>query len=152
MIWEAGFAAGDLVAHIYDDVPDALRAWHERGVPVFVYSSGSVLAQRLWFAHTPFGDLTPLLAGYFDTRSAGAKREPSSYAAITAAIALPPDRTMFASDSAAELDAAKAAGWRTVHVRRPDEDVPPAHGHPESVDLGAVARDPAGPVVEAGTD
>lgn len=143
MMWEAGFAAGELAAHLYDDVPEAMGAWWDAGVRVYVYSSGSVLAQRLWFGHTAFGDLTPRLSGYFDTRNAGPKRDRSSYEAITAAIGIPAGRTLFASDTPEELDAAQQAGWRTVQVVRPGENVRPATGHRQASDLRQVGLDPA---------
>ena len=31
-IWAAGFAAGELASHFFDDVVPRLRAWHGRGV------------------------------------------------------------------------------------------------------------------------
>jgi len=120
-IWEHGFARGDLVSHFYPDAIPALRAWHAAGHALYVYSSGSVSAQRAWFGHSPAGDLLPLLAGHFDTENAGAKRVADSYRAITAAIGADPAGTVFLSDLVAELDAAREAGWRTVCVRRPGE-------------------------------
>jgi enolase-phosphatase E1 len=132
-IWERGFAAGELVAHFYDDAIPALRAWHAAGLRLYVFSSGSVAAQRAWFGHTPEGDLLGLLAGHFDTDNAGPKKAAGSYRAIAAAIGTPPERIAFLSDLVAELDAARAAGWRTVGVRRPGEPHYDAGvgGHPE---------------------
>jgi enolase-phosphatase E1 len=129
LIWQAGFAAGDLVGHFYPDVPPALAAWTAAGVDVYVYSSGSVLAQRLWFRHSGMGDLSEYVSGWFDTRTAGPKREPRSYHRITAAIGTPPAETTFLSDVAAELDAARAVGWQTVLVRRPGEPGGPRGAH-----------------------
>lgn len=142
MIWEAGFAAGELTAHVYEDVPKALLAWQARAIRVYIYSSGSVLAQRLWFSHTAFGDLTPWLSGYFDARNAGPKQESASYAAIAAAIETPGPRILFVSDTAGELEAATGAGWQAVQVLRPDEIVVPAAGHPQVADLLQLACDP----------
>jgi len=121
IVWSEGFAAGDLVSHFYEDVVPELRRWHAAGVRLHVYSSGSVAAQRAWFAHSPAGDLLPLVDGLYDTENAGPKQSPDSYRAITAAIGTPPGRTLFLSDRPAELDAARAAGWLTVGVRRPGE-------------------------------
>jgi enolase-phosphatase E1 len=123
MIWEGGYASGELVAHLYDDAVTALQRWSRRGVPVHVYSSGSVPAQKLYFAHTAAGDLTPLLAGYFDTTT-GQKQEPASYRRIAEAIGRPPAELLFLSDVAAELVAAQATGYQAVQVRRE----PPAAG------------------------
>ncbi|MFK0019314.1 acireductone synthase [Streptomyces sp. NPDC090798] len=121
IIWSEGFARGDLVSHFYEDVVPALRAWHAAGVRLHVYSSGSVAAQRAWFRSSPEGDLLPLVEGLYDTENAGPKQEPTSYATIAAALGSAPDRLLFLSDRPGELDAARAAGWRTVGVRRPGE-------------------------------
>ncbi|WP_432119592.1 acireductone synthase [Streptomyces sp. bgisy032] len=121
VIWAEGFARGDLTAHFYPDVVPVLRRWHERGARLYVYSSGSVSAQRSWFGHTPQGDLRPLVSGFFDTRTAGPKTSSSSYRAITAATGVPPAATLFLSDRASELDAAREAGWLTGALIRPEE-------------------------------
>ncbi|WP_405909484.1 acireductone synthase [Streptomyces sp. NBC_00828] len=121
LIWSEGFARGDLVSHFYDDVVPALRSWHAAGVRLHVYSSGSVAAQRAWFRSSPEGDLLPLVEGLYDTENAGPKQEPSSYATIAAALGEAPGRILFLSDRPGELDAARAAGWQAVGVRRPGE-------------------------------
>ena len=91
-IWAAGFAAGELAAHVFADVAPRLRAWHADGVAIAVYSSGSVASQRAWFAHTDAGDLSGLIVAYFDTVNAGAKRDHGSYAAIAASLGVAPER------------------------------------------------------------
>ncbi|MCX4975841.1 acireductone synthase [Streptomyces sp. NBC_00620] len=121
LIWSEGFARGDLVSHFYDDVVPALRSWHAAGVRLHVYSSGSVAAQRAWFRSSPEGDLLPLVEGLYDTENAGPKQEPESYATIAAALGEAPGRILFLSDRPGELDAARAAGWQAVGVRRPGE-------------------------------
>lgn len=120
-IWAEGYASGDLVSHFYDDAIPAMRAWHERGQTLYIFSSGSVSAQHAYFGHSPEGDLLAMFAGHFDTENAGPKREPASYEAISTAIAVDPAEIVFLSDHVAELDAARAAGWHTVGVRRPGE-------------------------------
>lgn len=120
-IWAAGYADGSLTGHVYPDVPVALANWRQAGVLLYIYSSGSVAAQRDWFAHTPHGDLTGLLSGYFDLTTAGDKRSAQSYRAITDAIGAPAEATLFLSDTAAELDAAVAAAWQATGVRRQDD-------------------------------
>lgn len=117
MVWEEGYAGSDFVAHVYPDALEALRRWHAQGHRLYVYSSGSVQAQKLFFAHTAGGDLSPLFSGYFDT-TMGAKREPASYARIAAAIGEAAGGIVFLSDIEAELDAAAAAGMATRWVRR----------------------------------
>ncbi|MET9503116.1 acireductone synthase [Streptomyces sp. NPDC006622] len=121
ILWSEGFARGDLVSHFYDDVVPALRAWHAAGSALYVYSSGSVSAQRAWFTHSPRGDLMPLVSGLFDTENAGPKQEPASYRRIAEAAGVAPDRLLFLSDRPGELDAARAAGWHAVGIRRPGE-------------------------------
>ncbi|GGP95833.1 acireductone synthase [Streptomyces roseolilacinus] len=121
LIWAEGYARSTLTGHVYDDVPEALSRWRQAGIDRYVYSSGSVAAQRDWFTHSDHGDLSALLNGYFDLSSAGGKREPESYRAITRAIGVPADETVFFSDVGEELDAATAAGWRAVAVRRPGD-------------------------------
>jgi enolase-phosphatase E1 len=121
LIWAQGFAAGELVAPFYPDAVPALRSWRDSGLFLHVYSSGSVAAQRAWFSHSSEGDLTFLISGHFDTENAGPKKVPASYRAIEAAIPQPAGEIVFLSDVAAELDAAREAGWHTVGVRRPGE-------------------------------
>ena len=117
MIWEHGYRQGEYRGHVYPDAVAALRRWHAAGIAVFVYSSGSVAAQRLLFAYSEVGDLTPLFAGHFDTR-VGGKLEASSYRAISDCVAVPPADMVFLSDSPAELDAAASAGMAPIEVRR----------------------------------
>jgi len=118
MIWRSGFESGELVSHVFDDVPPALAAWADSGLEVRIYSSGSIEAQKLFFAHTAAGDLTRFLRGHYDTTT-GPKREPASYAAIAADMALEPRQILFVSDIGAELDAARSAGMATALAVRP---------------------------------
>jgi enolase-phosphatase E1 len=115
--WEAGYASGELVAPVYPDAVTALRAWHAQGHALAVYSSGSEHAQRLLFAHTDAGDLSPLFDAYFDTR-VGAKIESASYARIAGRLGVRPADVLFLTDLAAEVAAARQAGCRVVRVDR----------------------------------
>ena len=117
MIWADGFASGELTGHIYADAAAALRAWRDLGIPLYVYSSGSIEAQQLIFRHTAFGDLTPLFSGYFDTRIGG-KLEPASYQRIASEIGVTAKEILFLSDHIGEIDAAAHSGWRTQLVDR----------------------------------
>lgn len=121
LIWSEGFARGDLVSHFYDDVVPVLRRWHGDGVRLHVYSSGSVAAQRAWFASSPDGDLLPLVSGLYDTENAGPKQKPDSYRRIAGSTGTEAGRLLFLSDRPGELDAARAAGWHAVGIRRPGE-------------------------------
>jgi len=120
MIWAGGYASGELVAHLYDDALRALQRWSARGLPVHVYSSGSIEAQRLYFAHTAAGDLRPMLAGHFDTTT-GPKQAADSFRKIATAIGVPSEGLTFYSDIAAELDAARNAGMTAVQLLRDDQ-------------------------------
>jgi enolase-phosphatase E1 len=129
LIWKDGYLSGQLCSHVYDDVPPALRAWQQAGLDVRVYSSGSITAQKLFFAHTEHGDLTGFFRGHYDTTT-GPKKEAASYAAIARDMHLPPTHILFCSDVVAELDAAQGAGMQTVLVMRPgNAPVPEGQRH-----------------------
>ena len=128
-IWEEGFRAGTLLAPVYPDVAPALRSWNAAGREVCIFSSGSVLAQRLVFGHSSAGDLTALLAAFFDTTT-GPKREPESYRRIAAARRRAPLEWLFLSDVMEELEAARAAGMQTALVVRPGAPEPAVASHP----------------------
>lgn len=137
LIWEEGYRNGELTGHVYADAVRALQSWKARGIHLYVYSSGSVQAQRLLFAHTEYGDLAPLFSGYFDT-TIGHKREVGSYRAIAAAIAVPAQASLFLSDVVEELDAARLAGMQTIHVVR-EGALDAAAAHPQVRDFAAIA-------------
>ncbi len=117
LIWEAGYQKGDFKGHVYQDAVDNLQLWKYKGLSLYIYSSGSVYAQKLLFGHTQYGDLNPLFSGYFDTHIGG-KRESSSYAKIADQIGLPAGQLLFLSDIKEELDAAKAVGMQTIWLTR----------------------------------
>lgn len=127
MIWDAGYRDADFTAHIYPDAAPALRRWHADGRALYVYSSGSVPAQKLFFGHSDAGDLRALFSGWFDTEIGG-KREQPSYARIAEAIGVAPAQIVFLSDVVAELDAARAAGLDTVLIDRRDDYPQPRQG------------------------
>ncbi|MET0893094.1 MAG: acireductone synthase [Pseudoxanthomonas sp.] len=127
MIWEAGYRDAEFAAPIYADAAPALRQWHAAGLPLYVYSSGSVAAQKLFFGHSEAGDLTPLFSGWFDTE-VGGKRDAASYEAIAARIGMEPPDILFLSDVVEELDAAGTAGMQTVLVDRPEDYATPRTG------------------------
>jgi 2,3-diketo-5-methylthio-1-phosphopentane phosphatase len=127
-VWKAGFESGELKGMLFADVPGAIARWAARD-KVAIYSSGSVEAQKLLFGHTIFGDLRPLIAGYFDTRT-GPKMESASYAAIAKAMEVAPGDAVFFSDVVKELDAAREAGMQTrLMVREGNAVIEDARGH-----------------------
>lgn len=115
LIWESGYREGVLRSPIFADALQALRQWKAAGLPLYIYSSGSVQAQRLFFEFSVEGDLRPLFADYFDT-SIGPKTEPSSYRRISKSIGTAPNGLIFFSDNAKELEAARSSGLQAVHV------------------------------------
>ena len=143
MIWEAGYDSADFTAPVYPDAVAALRRWHADGHALAVYSSGSVPAQKLLFAHTDAGDLTGLFSGWFDT-TVGGKREAASYARIASDLGTPASEIVFLSDVVAELDAAREAGMRTVLVDRASDYPQPrtgeaTGGHPRVAGFDGIA-------------
>ena len=135
LIWGEGYAKGALQGHVYADAAMGLQRWHARGIALYVYSSGSVAAQKLIFGHTAFGDLTALFSGYFDT-AIGGKKEAASYAAIAGAIRVPPTEILFLSDVEAELGAAAAAGLAVTLLAR--DGLPAASPYPVSASFDAI--------------
>lgn len=117
-IWDAGYASGELRGDVFPDVPPALERWAAAGHAIAIYSSGSVLAQRLLLGHTAYGDLTRFISRFFDTH-VGAKQAADSYRRISGEIGGAPRDVLFISDVTAELDAARAAGLNTLLCVRP---------------------------------
>ena len=125
-VWRRGYERGDFTGHVYADAADRLRRWSKLGLHLYVYSSGSVDAQKLLFGFSDAGDLRPVFSGYFDTRI-GHKKEVDSYAAIIESIGLPAIEILFLSDIAEELDAAAEAGMQTIQLVRHDNVVIGSH-------------------------
>jgi enolase-phosphatase E1 len=117
-IWQQGYSDGSLKAELFADVRPALERWRRAGLKISIFSSGSSLAQKLLFAHTAAGDLSGLIDNYFDT-TVGSKTEAASYRRIVSALRLPAQNLLFISDVVPELDAAAAAGMRTLLCVRP---------------------------------
>lgn len=138
MIWQDGYASGAYRAHLYPEVADRLRAWKDGGLPLYVYSSGSVAAQKLFFRYSEAGDLSGLFDGHFDTEIGG-KREAASYAHISSAIGIAARDILFLSDIVEELDAARSAGLQTTWLCRPPLNCPAHPAHPCVGDFDAIA-------------
>lgn len=134
MVWAEGYQAGLLKGHVYPDAVEALKRWHQDGYALYVYSSGSIQAQKLIFGCSEAGDLTPLFSGYFDTTSGG-KREAQSYHTIAQAIGLPAEQILFLSDIVEELDAAQQAGMATCGLVRQGGELP---GHSNVVSFALI--------------
>jgi enolase-phosphatase E1 len=124
-LWLQGYQSGALKCPLFPDVAPALRSWHAASLPIVIYSSGSVAAQKLLFQYTNAqqppdgdGDLRPLLSGYFDTVNAGPKTEAASYVKITGTRSEPIGSWLFLSDNPQEVRAAKEAGMQALVVVR----------------------------------
>lgn len=139
ILWRGAYAGGAVQGALYPDVAPCLRRWSKAGLRLFVYSSGSVEAQRLLFRHSDAGDLAGLFAGFFDT-GIGAKRDPASYAAIATSLRLPAAEVLFLSDVDAELDAAVAAGLQACQVVRPGDGTAASANHPFAADFRVVGQ------------
>ncbi|MDW5500386.1 acireductone synthase [Pseudomonas lundensis] len=138
IIWRSGYQNGDFRGHLYPEVAGQLAAWQQQGLKLYVYSSGSVEAQKLLFGYSDAGDLQPLFSGYFDTH-VGAKRETASYRNIANEIGIAPEELLFLSDIHQELDAARDAGWHTCQLIRDDADSQSQHSQVnrfDHIDLG----------------
>lgn len=122
MIWLEGYRNGALKAELFEDVAPVLRDWHQQGITLSVYSSGSVAAQRLLYGHTEDGDLTSLFSHWFDTRI-GLKQATESYQHILNVLDCPGDAVLFISDGMAELEAASICGIRCLYSVRPGNAV-----------------------------
>jgi enolase-phosphatase E1 len=121
-VWQQGYDNGSLRAPVFEDVRPAMERWCDNGISVNIFSSGSVLAQKLLFAHTEAGDLTKFISNYFDTM-VGKKTEAESYRQIAAALSLAAQDIHFISDVMSELDAAVDAGMKTSLCVRPGNPV-----------------------------
>jgi enolase-phosphatase E1 len=118
-IWQEGYEKGEIKGHVYDDVLPSFKLWKKLGLNLGIYSSGSVLAQKLLFKYSKDGDLTPYLSAYFDTQ-VGAKRETTSYLNIASVLKLKAENIFFLSDIKEELDAAAKAGFKVGQIIRKD--------------------------------
>lgn len=132
LIWQEGYEQGAYKAHLYADAGRMLLQWYLRDIPLYVYSSGSVAAQKLFFAHNEAGNLLPLFSGFFDTQM-GAKQEVRSYQNILAALQqqheVEAQEILFLSDIEGELNAAQQAGFATYWLIREGEQ-PTTSQHP----------------------
>jgi enolase-phosphatase E1 len=124
LIWEEGFKKNIFKAHIYTDALDKLQSWKNQGLPIYVYSSGSIFAQKLFFTYNEAGNILPLFSGHFDT-TIGGKKDAASYSKIAETIQAAPADILFLSDIVEELNAAAQAGMKTILILRDHQKVNP---------------------------
>lgn len=117
MIWEEGYRNRNLRGHLYEDAFNTLRYWYLKRMPVYIYSSGSVAAQKLLFRYSMYGKISHLIAGHFDT-NIGSKLQSQSYSNIAEQLDIPTKDILFLSDNPAEIEAAKQAGMQVQLVDR----------------------------------
>lgn len=117
IIWEEGYKNGDYRAHIYEDAYKMLSLWHSQNIPIYIYSSGSIYAQKLFFGYSEYGDLLNLFSGFFDT-NIGQKKVSQSYENIASSLQIKPEEIIFLSDIEAEINSALSVGMSTVWVIR----------------------------------
>jgi len=134
LIWEKGYQNKDFFGHIYEDAWKKLKEWKNQGITLWVYSSGSVYAQKLLFGNTQYGDLNGLFSGNFDT-NVGQKKEKASYLKIASIMQHKPEEIFFLSDITEELDAAGEAGMNTCLLVR---DGKIESKHPRAVDFNGI--------------
>ena len=139
MIWRQGYEAGQIVGVLYPDVAPALDRFRAEDIRLYVYSSGSVAAQRLLFGHSNSGNVLDRFAGFHDTGT-GPKRASGSYATIAARHSIAARHWLFLSDSAAELDAARQAGFATCQMLRAEDETVPAPNHPHCTNFAEIFR------------
>lgn len=113
-----------------------MTAWHEKGISSSIYSSGSVFAQKLLFAHIrdpscedvkAIIDRKDLIQMWFDTTNAGPKTERGSYETIARSLRgkrgaeaeAEAGTVLFLSDNVREVRAALEAGMKAIVVDRP---------------------------------
>lgn len=140
LVWEAGYRVGEFTGHVYADAAKAMTRWNEKGIALYIYSSGSVRAQQLLFGFSDFGDMTENLSGYFDTRI-GQKRDVASYQHIVNELNMFAGDILFLSDIKEELDAAKEAGMRTGWLVRDQDEVDANAVHAQYRDFSEIKLD-----------
>jgi len=118
-IWKYAFESKVVTGHLFEDVLRNFVNWTYNGIKIYIYSSGSVEAQKLLFKYSVSGDLSSYITDYFDTK-VGHKQEPKSYENILQQIKLDGQHVLFLSDIPNELYAAKHADIKTLLLFRPN--------------------------------
>jgi enolase-phosphatase E1 len=121
IIWENAYKNNIIKSHLYKDAYEKICSWYEK-YPVYIYSSGSVLAQKLYFEYNEYGNLSYLINDYFDT-TVGPKKEAGSYEKILSNISKDPINTLFFTDDTEEYQAAEAANISVYLVDREEKDL-----------------------------
>lgn len=116
-IWQQGFESGALQSTLYPDALAKIKQWQAQGLPLYIYSSGSLAAQALFFRYSLHGDLRGLFQGFFDT-TLGDKKTPASYQKLAEVLAIAPEEGAFCTDNPDEVAAAQHVGWQVFPIDR----------------------------------
>ncbi|XP_061850113.1 enolase-phosphatase E1 isoform X2 [Colius striatus] len=117
-MWRAAYATGQVKGEIFKDVVPAIQKWRQAGMKVYIYSSGSIEAQKLLFRYSTEGDILELFDGHFDTKI-GSKVQSESYRRIAASIGYATNNILFLTDLPREASAAEEADTHVAVVIRP---------------------------------
>jgi enolase-phosphatase E1 len=122
-MFRQGYESGELKGHVYPDVKPALDRWKRNDIKIYIYSSGSLLAQKLLFGFSEEGDMLPYFVKHYDTVFPGSKLESSSYVKIATEIFKETENLniLFLTDNVKEAEAANQVGIHTVVVCRDGE-------------------------------
>lgn len=131
-LWKYGYIKGDFKGHVYEDVPLAFKNWTDKGIKLGIYSSGSVLAQKLLFSYSEYGNLTTYIKEYFDLTT-GVKKEKTSYEKIANYLNIEPNEILFLSDCSEELKSAREASFQVCQILR--HNVKEQHKYPTEKDF-----------------
>ncbi len=139
LVWERGYAAGELSGHVFPDVAPTLQRATAARVRVAIYSSGSVHAQKMVFRRSQAGDLSGFISAYFDTTT-GPKKVPESYRKIAQELSVLTNEVVFCTDNLDEAHAARDAGMQVAVAMRPgNPPLPPDHGFEDISSLDELA-------------
>ncbi|XP_071795350.1 enolase-phosphatase E1-like [Asterias amurensis] len=116
-MWRSGYQEKKVVGELFSDVLPVIKHWASEEKKIYIYSSGSVEAQKLLFGHTEHGSLLKYFSGYFDTKI-GAKVEKESYQKIAEEVECDPSKILFLTDVTREATSAHQAGFKTAIVVR----------------------------------
>ncbi len=116
-IWKHGYETGELKSQIFPDTLDFFQFIQSQNKKINIYSSGSILAQKLIFKYSNLGDLSSYISNYFDT-GVGHKRDFNSYLKISDMLNCNPNEIIFFTDVQEEADSALSIGIKSYILLR----------------------------------
>ncbi|CAF0908558.1 unnamed protein product [Brachionus calyciflorus] len=118
-MWSYAYKNKIVSGHVYEDVVPAFDKWLAKNFKIYIYSSGSVEAQKLLFGFSDKGDMLKYFSGHFDT-NIGLKVEMQSYKNILESLNKSANQVLFLTDLIREAEAATDAGLYVCLLRRAD--------------------------------